>query len=212
MKNKKQHYIPTEEFIKKFPKKIEDLMIYYNLSKPPKISQRRFRDYYRKNFMPKPRLIGRKSYYSDSLGMYRWLFMIWYLIHYRRTSAEEILKILDYFRKKGISEAILLLLDKDELLYEVLTTGDLKTTLIETLKEDYSVWKEIEYVHKVMKYILNRDLTSFRENLELFIENPKLLKEEKNYVQNRFKDYKEIAEDIEKALEEVRQLKLKVRI
>ncbi len=211
LKSEKERYISTAEFVNKFPEKIRDLTAYYALPESPKISGRLFRLYIAKGLMPKPCSCNRKAYYSNSLGMYRMLFVVWYLRHFRRTSDKE---ILTFFKKKGELKQIALLLDQDKFLHKILKAGNLATALrySEYLYEEeidyaYPIWVGIEYVHKIIKRFLKRDIERLRGNIKDTF-TPPLDENEKIYVRNRIKWYKKIVGEINKAFYEAKRLRI----
>ncbi|MCX5679686.1 MAG: hypothetical protein NTZ95_03395 [Candidatus Omnitrophica bacterium] len=211
MKNRKEHYIPTREFVRKFPKKIEDLTIRYNLSKSPKISYRTLRYYITKKLMPKSSTFDKKSHYEDSLDMYKRLFIIWYLMHFKRVPFEDVKKIINSPRIKKESEAILLLLNTRNFLNEIVKIGDVNKVLrkIGDEESDSPIWVEREDIFYVMKYLVRKDIEDFNKLMFDFDEYSTLSADDKHDLIRRIEFYKEFTKTIKTAMNRLRKLRTK---
>ncbi len=207
MKNDKEHYIPTPEFVRRFPQKIKDLSKRYNLPKPPKISYRTFRYYVTNKLMPKSIILDKKAHYDNSLDMYKRLFIIWYLTHFRMTPFKDVKAIVNAPNTKREFEAILQTLSEKDFLNEIFRLGNIRQILLNIGDNDSPVWIRREDMLYTMTNLINKDIDDFREWMLKFNEYSTINKLDKQELIDRVKLYKRLRKEISIALNKLKKLR-----
>jgi len=130
MNEKTLKLIKTEEFINKFPSQVKRIKLndYYS-TLLPKISYRTFRYYVTNQLMPRPVIANKKSEYKDTSEMYKRLYLVWYLIHFRRQSIQEIKQIVESYHSELELDFILYFLDRKNFLKNLSSSGDVKKAI-----------------------------------------------------------------------------------
>jgi hypothetical protein len=165
MENKTKEYIKTEEFVKRFPKQIHKLAILVGYH--PKISYRTFRYYITKGLMPRPYILDKKSHYPDKPELYKKLFIVWYLIHFKRTgdwfkrpNYEDIEKILQSYKTDEELEYLTILIQDNDLLENITYTESVKETIKSLRKKEIKPSFKRNFLFNALLYLLRDNLNN----------------------------------------------------
>jgi len=151
---KKVNLIPTTKFVKAFPLRVTSLVDLYCYDTKPIVKHRLFRYYVTKGFMPKPIIINKKANYRDTQEMYDRLFLVWFLIHYRRKSISEISNLMYFLVSKEHLLIVITNLFSDAFIDDLISSRDINGLFAKHFKE-ISVRRQ--FVKRILVEYLKED-------------------------------------------------------
>ncbi|MFA5223617.1 MAG: hypothetical protein WC431_00400 [Candidatus Omnitrophota bacterium] len=203
----KANLIRTEKFVKNFPRQAQEFMEYYGFLTKPNITYRTFRYYVTKKLLPKPIIINNKSFYENTSTMYKKLFLVWYLVHFRRKSSDDIQKIMNSIHSQEELKCIIMFLNNDDFLDEVIQNRSIKNTTDNICKNSSFIKIGNNLLFKILRYSLEKDIEDCKYFIKRNVEGWKRIEwSQVNELKKRMRFYTKIKDQLEKAIKKIKKI------